>query len=82
MTKEDWIRKLTSRKFWLALAGLVTGLVSFIQHPTTDASAITGLILAFGSVVAYIIAEGLVDAAREGSDTYIVDPDEAHPPEP
>ena len=79
MTKEDWIRKLTSRKFWLAVAGLVTGLVQFIGHPTTDASAITGLILAFGSVVAYIIAEGLIDAARESSDTYIVDQPEKPP---
>ena len=37
MKKEDWIRKLTSRKFWLAIAGLVVGLVGFIQHPSTDA---------------------------------------------
>jgi hypothetical protein len=81
MTKEDWIRKLTSRKFWLALAGLVTGLVSFLQHPTTDAESITSLILALGSVVAYIIAEGLVDAAREQSNTYIVEPEEKPPEE-
>ena len=25
MTKDDLIRKLTSRKFWLAVAALVTG---------------------------------------------------------
>lgn len=80
MTKQDWIRKLTSRKFWLALAGLVTGIVGFLQHPTTDAEIITSLILALGSVVAYVIAEGLVDAAREGGDAYIVEPEE-HPPE-
>jgi hypothetical protein len=80
MKKEDWIRKLTSRKFWLAIAGLVVGAVNFLQHPSTDAEAITSLILALGSVVAYIIAEGLVDAARESGDAYIVD-QEAHPPE-
>lgn len=90
MTKEDWIRKLVSRKFWMALAGLVTGLVAFLQHPTTDAQAITSLIMAFGSVVAYIIAEGLVDAAHVNDDDlyeYIVDPEgveiepEEKPPE-
>lgn len=80
MKKEDWIRKLTSRKFWLAIAGLVVGAVNFLQHPSTDAEAITSLILALGSVVAYIIAEGLVDAARESGDAYIVD-QEVHPPE-
>lgn len=79
--KEDWIRKLTSRKFWLALAGLVTGIVGFLQHPTTDAQAITALIMALGSVVAYVIAEGLVDAARENGDAYIVEPEEKPPEE-
>lgn len=81
MTKEDWIRKLTSRKFWLALAGLVTGIVGFLQNPTTDAQAITALIMALGSVVAYVIAEGLVDAARENGDAYIVEPEEKPPEE-
>lgn len=81
MTKQDWIRKLTSRKFWLALAGLITGLVGFLQHPTTDAETITSLILALGSVVAYVIAEGLVDAARENGDAYIVEPEEKPPEE-
>lgn len=80
MKKEDWIRKLTSRKFWLALAGLITGIVGFIQHPSTDAESITSLIMALGSVVAYIIAEGLVDAARESTTLYVDEPEE-HPPE-
>ena len=81
MTKEDWIRKLTSRKFWLAAAGLITGIVGFLKNPTTDAEAITALIMALGSVVAYVIAEGLVDAARENADTYVVEPEERPPEE-
>ena len=80
MTKEDWIRKLTSRKFWLAIAGLVTGIVGFLKNPTTDAEVITGLIMALGSVVAYVIAEGMIDAARENGDQFIVEPEE-RPPE-
>lgn len=80
MKKEDWIRKLTSRKFWLAVAGLITGIVGFLKNPTTDAEVITSLILALGSLTAYIVAEGLVDASREGGDTYIVEP-EQKPPE-
>lgn len=80
MTKEDWIRKLTSRKFWLAIAGLVTGIVGFLKNPTTDTEVITSLILALGSVIAYVIAEGMVDAARENGDQIIVEP-EVKPPE-
>ena len=81
MTKEDWIRKLTSRKFWLALAGLITGAVNFLKNPTTDTDAITSLILALGSVVAYVIAEGMVDAARESGDVYVAGPEEKPPEE-
>lgn len=81
MTKEDWIRKLTSRKFWLALAGLITGIIGFLRNPSTDAESITSLIMALGSVVAYCISEGLVDAARENGDQYIVEPEEKPPEE-
>lgn len=81
MTKQDWIRKLTSRKFWLAVAALVCGLVNFMQHPTTDAEAISSLILALGSVIAYVVAEGLVDAARESGDIYVTEPEEKPPEE-
>ena len=79
MTKEDILRKLTSRKFWLAIAGLVTGLVGFLKNPTTDAEVITSLIMALGSVIAYIIAEGLVDASRESGDIYVAEPEEKPP---
>lgn len=88
MTKEDWIRKLTSRKFWLALAGLVAGLVAFFKQPTSDSEAITSLIMALGSVIAYCVGEGLADAAGAHSDqtiTYMTaedwDEPEEHPPE-
>lgn len=81
MIKEDIKRKLTSRKFWLAIAGLVTGIVGFLKNPTTDTEVITGLIMALGSVVAYVIAEGMVDAARENGDQFIVEPEEKPPEE-
>ena len=81
MNKESIIRKLTSRKFWAAIAGFVTGLVVFLKNPTTDAQAITALIMAFGSLIAYIVGEGLIDAANAGADTYIVEPEEKPPEE-
>ncbi len=79
MRDVDWKSKLTSRKFWMALAGLITGIVGFIKNPTTDAEAITSLILAIGSIFAYCIGEGLVDAAKAKTNTIIVEPDK--PPE-
>ena len=63
----DIIRKLTSRKFLLALVGVVSGLAlafgvegsEIIQVVTT----IGGIVTAMGSAVAYIGAEAKVDAA-------------------
>ena len=90
MTKQDWVRKLCSRKFWLALAGLIAGLVAFFKQPTSDSEAITSLIMALGSVVAYCVGEGLADAAGAHADstvTYITPDDwmedepEEKPPE-
>ena len=64
--KIDWKRKLTSRKFWLAVAGLVTGLVVAFHGSAELAETITGVIMSAASVVAYIVGEGLTDAASIG----------------
>ena len=71
MDKIDWRTKLTSRKLWLAVAGLVTGIITLMK-PDTDTTQITGLILSLGSVVAYIVGEGLVDAAAAGADNVAI----------
>ena len=66
----NWKTKLTSRKFWVALAGLVVGVIALLGIKT-DTSQITGVIMALGSVIAYIVGEGLVDAASAGATTVI-----------
>jgi len=63
MTKADIIRKLTSRKFWLAIAGFVSMLITANGGSAETGERITALILAGASVVAYIIGEGLADSA-------------------
>lgn len=68
MNKTDWVRKLSSRKFWVAVAALVTGIVSFIAKPTTDAQTISSLILMLGAVIAYCIGEGIADAANANAE--------------
>ena len=67
--------------FFTGIVTILVGLVGFIQKPSTDAEAITSLIMALGSVIAYIIAEGLVDAARESGDTAVIVQPEEKPPE-
>lgn len=58
----DWKSKLTSRKFWMAVVGLVTGLVIAFGGTEQTAETISGVIMSAASVVAYIIGEGLADA--------------------
>ena len=65
MSKEDWIRKLTSRKFWMAVAGFVSGLIVAFGGTSETAETVSGVILAGASVIGYLLAEGLTDAARE-----------------
>ena len=67
MKKEDIVRKLTSRKFWLAVVGLVTGILAAFNFGAEIIEKVSGIIMAGASVIAYIIGEGLTDAAREQS---------------
>lgn len=65
--KIDWKRKLTSRKFWSAVVGFVTPLLLAFGVADSAVTQVTGIIMAGGTLVAYIIAEGLTDAAGIGS---------------
>ena len=60
----DWKRKLTSRKFWLAVCAFVTGLMIAFKVDAETVEAVSGLIMSGAAVVAYIIGEGLADAAN------------------
>lgn len=58
----DWKKKLTSRKFWAAVAGFVAPLMVAFGAGESTATEVTALIMAGASVIAYIIGEGLTDA--------------------
>lgn len=59
----DWKRKLTSRKFWVAIADFVVMLLIAFGVAETEAMQISAIIMAGAGVVAYIVGEGLTDAA-------------------
>ena len=67
MTNENIIRKLTSRKLWVAVAGFVSGLIVAFDGDAETAETISGLILQAAAVVGYLIAEGLADSAHTDS---------------
>lgn len=58
----DWKRKLTSRKFWMAIASFVSMLIVFFGGAESTATQVTALIMAGATVIGYVIGEGLADA--------------------
>lgn len=65
MLKEiNWKRKLTSRKFWAAVASFTSMMIMATGGTDSTAAQVTALIMAGASVVAYIIGEGLTDSAN------------------
>ena len=72
----DWKKKLTSRKLWVAIAGFISGLVLAFKGSAALAETISGCVMAGASVVAYIVGEGLTDAAsvkKNSEETTAVD---------
>ena len=62
MNQIDWKRKLSSRKLWAAIAGIVTGLAMVFKLDESTISSVAGAVVSVASVVTYIITEGKVDA--------------------
>jgi len=60
----NWKQKLTSRKFWTAIIGFVTPMLLAFGVAEDSVTQVVAIIMAGADVVAYIIAEGLVDANR------------------
>lgn len=63
----DWKRKLTSRKFWLALALFISGLIVAFGGSKETANTVYGCIMQGAAVLGYLLAEGLTDAAGAGN---------------
>lgn len=56
------MKKLTSRKLWMAIAGVATGVAMVLGVDSTEITSVTGGVVAVLSCVTYIITEGKIDA--------------------
>lgn len=59
------LHKLSSRKFWTMLAGLVGAILMVLNFDEGSIEQALGILTALGSVVTYILGESLVDFGRE-----------------
>lgn len=73
----DWKQKLTSRKFWAAIINFVTQLMIAFRVSESEAAQVAAVIMAGAGVIAYIVGEGLADAAGAQADVYITAEDVA-----
>lgn len=73
--KIDWKRKLTSRKLWAAIAGVIVGLVVAFGGDGESIQQVAGSVMSVVSAIIYILAEAGVDKASAGSPDIHILPD-------
>lgn len=59
----SWRSKLCSRKFWAAVVNFVTQLLIAFNVAESETAQVAAVIMAGAGVIAYIVGEGMADAA-------------------
>lgn len=67
--KIDWKRKLSSRKFWAAVSGVVISVMVAFNADAGTQEKVAGVITATGTLAIYMLAEGSTDKAALESKT-------------
>lgn len=65
MNKINWRQKLSSRKFWVLVAGLVSANCVLFGVDEDTTAKIVAIIGQFGAIIAYLFAEAYVDKHRQ-----------------
>ena len=65
----NWKQKLTSRKLWTAVVGVVVGLAAAFGLDENEYAQIAGIVTSAVSVVGYIFGEAMVDKAKTTDNT-------------
>jgi uncharacterized membrane protein len=60
--KIDWKRKLSSRKFWAAVIGFVTPVMTAFGATDIQVNQTISIITGCSVLIAYILAEGYTDS--------------------
>lgn len=59
----NWKRKLSSRKFWMAVSGVVISVMVIFNAPEDSREKVGGLIMSTAVLSSYIFMEGSTDKA-------------------
>lgn len=75
-TKFSWdvfAIKMTSRKLWISIAGLATSIMAYLNCDSNTIVQVTSIIGAIGTVVGYLVANGLSDGGDDSTTTSTTD---------
>ena len=61
---KDILRKLSSRKLWTAICGIIVGIAAAFGLDENEWAQIAGIVTSAISVVAYIFGEAAIDAGN------------------
>ena len=64
MSKEDLLRKLTSKKIWSLIIGLAIAVCTLFKVDAGTTESIVASIAAFGMIAVYIGCETMIDITR------------------
>lgn len=59
---KEFLKKLTSRKLWMAIAGVATGVAMALGADGGDIGTVAGAVTTIISIIVYIVTEGKIDA--------------------
>ena len=59
----NWKKKLSSRKFWAAISGVVISVMVAFNADASSQEKVTGVIAATGTLAIYMLAESSTDKA-------------------
>lgn len=71
MSKQDLMRKLSSRKFWACVTAVVVSLIAFTKASPETTERIVALIAAVGGLCIYMLSEGMADAKPESTTIHV-----------
>ncbi len=71
--KEILVQKLTSRKLWISIVGIIVGLAAAFGIQENDYAQTAGAVGSICSALVYILGESIVDKAAVSAPT---EPDE------
>lgn len=69
MKFNELIKKLSSRKLWISIAGVTAGIAMALGAEANDIQTVCGTVTSIVSAMTYIIAEASIDKAALLNDT-------------